>query len=184
TFLDRTHGSIREGRAAETERKKADKKTLHGKRNLPFRQILRREDKALHALAPSQRGHDSGHIRFRDPPIEKMVRLHENGDAGGTLIEATRSTNPRLQFGQTASFELCFKRLMHSVRSARRTGSPFVAIGAAIRTNKDISRTLRHGCTLAGAVGAVNVRRGKTGFLPREAALAPDVCVLNHSLHG
>ena len=113
--------------------------------SLGFRQIFDRKDETLDSLSLCDCRHDLRHIRYRDAAVEKMLRLDQNGDAGGTLIQATCSAGARLPLCQTTRFELILQCPMHRFRTTRRARAFLIAIGAPIGANKEISLPLRHG---------------------------------------
>lgn len=87
---------------------------------LTFRQVFRGKDEPLDPLSAHNPFDDLGHIRHRDPAVEKMIGLEQDADAARALVKAARRANTRLDFGEPAGAELFFQRPMHIFRASGR----------------------------------------------------------------
>ena len=112
--------------------------------SLSLGEVRSGHDQTFDPPAVCERGHDFRHIRFRHAPIKKMVRLHQNRDAGRTLVETTCGTARAWSFASPRAFSCSFNAPLHRFRSARRARSLLVSFRAPIRADKEISRSLRH----------------------------------------
>ena len=85
-----------------------------------LRQVIWRKDEAFDSLTACDPFHDLGHIRYRDPPVKKVIGLDQNADAARTLVKAARRANARLDLGKPPRAKLFFQRPVHVFRTSSR----------------------------------------------------------------
>ena len=73
---------------------------------LAAREVAGAKDQPLDPLTARQRFYYFRHVRQRDSAIKEMIGLDQDTNAAGTLIEAARLADPRLDLRQTARGDL------------------------------------------------------------------------------
>ena len=111
---------------------------------LPARQVVGRQNQALHPQAVRERFHDLRQIGQSDMPVKEMIGFHQNADAARTLVEAARFADARPEFRQASRCDLLLQRGPDFLRPARCARTFRVLIRAPVRADKKVALALRH----------------------------------------
>ena len=123
---------------------------------LALRQIFGSEHEPRNALPGGESFDDLGHVGQCDAAIEKVIRLHQDGDTGRALIEATGSADARLELGESARLQLFLQGAVDCLGTARCARSFFVIVCALIHADEEVMLPLRHDRRLAADRFGVN----------------------------